>query len=75
MTDSNTLSGETVFSNRSLVLREESSLLVPAPVAAAGEEAAAHVLNFSLATIRNRNTRRAYARQVGNFLRFLEERG
>jgi hypothetical protein len=75
MTDSNTLSGETVFSNRSLVLREESSLLVPAPVAAAGEEAAAHVLNFFLATIRNRNTRRAYARQVGNFLRFLEERG
>ncbi len=62
-------------SENALVLRGESALPVPMLVSAAGEEAARHFLNFFLATIRNRNTRRAYARQVGAFLRLLEERG
>jgi hypothetical protein len=35
---------------------------------AAGEEASQHFLKFFLATIRNRNTRRTYGRQVREFL-------
>jgi site-specific recombinase XerD len=48
---------------------------VPAIVLAAGEEAARHFLNFFLASIRNRNTRRAYARQVGAFCAWCEVHG
>jgi site-specific recombinase XerD len=75
MEDSKNPTGALTNSESALVLRGESSLPVPALVSAAGEEASAHFLNFFLATIRNRNTRRAYGRQVGDFLRFLEERG
>jgi hypothetical protein len=38
MNDKKTLSGETDFSGRALILRGESPLPVPAMVAAAGEE-------------------------------------
>jgi Phage integrase, N-terminal SAM-like domain len=65
--------GELTNSESTLVPRGESALPVPTLVSAAGEEASRHFLNFFLATI-NRNTRRAYGRQVGVFLRFLEER-
>ncbi len=75
MTDPKNLTDQPNFSENALVLRGESVLPVPLLVSAAGEEAARHFLNFFLATIRNRNTRRAYARQVSAFLRFLEERG
>jgi site-specific recombinase XerD len=46
---------------------------VPALIAAAGEDAARHFLNFFIASIRNRNTRRSYARQVRLFLLWCEQ--
>ena len=41
---------------------------LPAPIAAAGERAAYRFLEFFTAQIRDPNTRRAYARNVGDFL-------
>ncbi len=43
-------------------------IALPALVAAAGEEAARAFLRFFVASIRNRHTRRAYARQARDFL-------
>lgn len=48
---------------------------IPALIAAAGEDAARHFLNFFIASIRNRNTRRSYARQVRLFLSWCEQHG
>ena len=48
---------------------------VPALIAAAGEDAARHFLNFFIASIRNRNTRRSYARQVRLFFAWIEHHG
>ena len=45
---------------------------VPALIAAAGEEAARHFLNFFIASIRNRHTRRSYARQVRLFFVWID---
>jgi hypothetical protein len=44
----------------------------PALVAAAGERARARFIEFFTANIRNRNTRRAYAQAVGEFLAWCE---
>jgi len=48
---------------------------LPALVAGAGEHAARRFLEFFTATIRNRNTRLAYAKACGQFLAWCEERG
>lgn len=48
---------------------------VPAIIAGAGERAAWRFLEFFTASIRNRNTRRAYARAVRSFCEWLGERG
>ncbi len=48
---------------------------LPAIVAAAGERAQVRFLEFFAASIRNPHTRRAYARAVGEFLAWCEERG
>jgi site-specific recombinase XerD len=50
-------------------------IAVPAIILAAGEEAGRHFLNFFIATLRNRNTRRAYARQSGAFCAWCAARG
>jgi site-specific recombinase XerD len=50
-------------------------LLVPAVVAGAGEHASKRFVEFFTANIRNPNTRAAYARSVGAFFLWLEERG
>lgn len=47
----------------------------PAPIAAAGERATFHFLEFFTAHIRNPNTRRAYGKALGDFCRWLERRG
>ncbi|MDP4026263.1 hypothetical protein Q8W71_26915 [Methylobacterium sp. NEAU 140] len=52
-----------------------SNLPAPALVAAAGERAAYHFLEFFTAQIRNPNTRRAYVRAVGAFCAWLDARG
>jgi site-specific recombinase XerD len=48
---------------------------LPVLIAAAGERAARRFLEFFLSTIRNHNTRAAYARAVAAFLGWCEERG
>src|SRR3712207_4785438 len=48
---------------------------VPAPVAAAGEQATRRFVEFFTANIRNRNTREAYARAVGDFFRWTDAAG
>jgi site-specific recombinase XerD len=49
--------------------------IVPAIVATAGERAQLRFLEFFAATIRNANTRRAYAHAITNFLAWCEGRG
>src|SRR4051812_19633675 len=50
-------------------------IALPSLVLAAGEEAARTFLEFFIASIRNRHTRRAYARQARDFLQWAGERG
>jgi integrase/recombinase XerD len=52
-----------------------SSLTVPAIIADAGDAAARRFLEFFTATIRNPNTRAAYAQAVAQFLRWCSGRG
>ena len=47
----------------------------PALVTAAGDRATYRFLEFFTAQIRNPNTRRAYVRNVGDFLSWLEQAG
>ena len=61
--------------SRALTPAGSSTVHVPALIAAAGEDAARHFINFFSASIRNRNTRRSYVRQVLLFLAWCEERG
>jgi site-specific recombinase XerD len=49
--------------------------LIPAQVAAAGQNARRRFLEFFTANIRNRNTRAAYTRAVADFFRWCEGRG
>ena len=49
--------------------------VIPALVAAAGDQAAWRYIDFFTANLRNPNTRRAYARACGRFLAWCEERG
>ena len=50
-------------------------LPLPALIAAAGDQAGLRFLEFFAGTIRNPNTRRAYARAVGAFLTWCEDAG
>jgi site-specific recombinase XerD len=52
-----------------------SSSTLPAIVTAAGESAQNRFLEFFAASIRNTHTRRAYARAVGEFLAWCEDKG
>ena len=49
-----------------------SEFPVPAIIAAAGDKASEHFLEFFAATIRNKNTRAAYVQAVTQFLRWCE---
>src|ERR1035441_8468363 len=46
---------------------------VPALIAAAGDKASEHFLEFFAATIRNKNTRAAYMQAVAQFCRWCQE--
>src|SRR5437764_12814152 len=48
---------------------------LPRLIAAAGENASRRFVEFFVATIRNKNTRLAYARAVRDFLEWCEARG
>jgi len=49
--------------------------VVPAAIAAGGEHAVWRFLEFFGATIRNKNTRKAYIRAVTEFFAWLEHHG
>jgi integrase/recombinase XerD len=49
--------------------------VIPAIIADAGERAGKRFIEFFTATIRNKNTRLAYARAVADFLAWCEQRG
>jgi len=61
--------------NKHLVISEPVVLLLPALISGAGESAATRFLEFFTVNIRNPNTRAAYGRAAGAFLRWCEERG
>jgi integrase/recombinase XerD len=52
-----------------------SSVVLPALIARAGQQASGRFLEFFTVTIRNANTRAAYGRAAGDFLRWCEDRG
>ena len=56
-------------------LVREPQAMIPAQVAAAGADATRRFVEFFTATIRNRNTRQAYAQAVAGFFRWCELRG
>lgn len=60
---------------RSVIRPAAPPIVVPALIAAAGEEAARHFINFFIASIRNRHTRRSYARQAELFLSWCQAHG
>jgi site-specific recombinase XerD len=49
--------------------------VLPAMVTAAGEKAAVRFVDFFTSNIRNPNTRKAYAKAVGEFLAFCQQNG
>jgi integrase/recombinase XerD len=55
------------------VIPASASVTLPAIIAAAGEKAGEHFLEFFAATIRNKNTRAAYMQAVAQFCRWCEE--
>ncbi len=55
--------------------RGEERIFVPGTVAAAGAHAQRRFLEFFAATIRNRNTRLAYARAITQFFGWCEASG
>lgn len=61
--------------SRALVPTGSDTTHVPSLIATAGEDAARHFLNFFIASIRNRNTRRSYSRQVRLFFAWIEHHG
>lgn len=61
--------------NEGPIVIRRSSPAVPAIVAAGGPQASRRFLEFFAATIRNGNTREAYARAVRTFFRWCSDRG
>ena len=59
----------------SQLLAIRSGFSLPASIANAGERASYRFLKFFTAQIRNPNTRRAYVRNVGDFLAWLDQAG
>src|SRR4051812_12421013 len=57
------------------VAKVASTIVVPAAIAAAGDQAARRFLEFFAASIRNKNTRMAYYRACCSFFAWLEQRG
>jgi integrase/recombinase XerD len=60
---------------RSLVPVIKPGLTLPAVIVESGERTARRFVEFFTANIRNKNTREAYARAVGAFLTWCDERG
>jgi len=58
-----------------LVVVSGSDTVLPAPIAAAGDQAARRFIEFFTANIRNPNTRTAYLRAVSDFFGWTERVG
>src|ERR1039457_5805244 len=58
-----------------LLPKNAAAVVLPALIAGAGERAALRFLEFFTVNIRNKNTRAAYARAAGAFLRWCEGQG
>jgi len=61
--------------NKLTVIRDSPAPIIPALVAGAGERAALRFLEFFTVNIRNKNTRKAYARAAASFLCWCEAKG
>ena len=61
--------------SREIVVSNTAGAELPALIAGAGKSAALRFLEFFTVNIRNRNTRAAYARAAGDFLRWCERQG
>lgn len=66
---------ELVKTDQGTITGTGSGPILPAIVAQAGEKASRRFIEFFTATIRNGNTRRAYARAVADFLEWCEFHG
>ncbi len=66
------MQSEIVKSSKGSVSAGNGGPLLPAIIAQAGDHAARRFIEFFTATIRNGNTRRAYAKAVGDFLAWCE---
>ena len=64
-----------IIEPRALTPLPDTTDLVPALIAAAGEQAGWRYAEFFTANIRNPHTRRAYARACGRFFAWCEDRG
>ncbi len=58
-----------------LITHESPSFVLPALIAGAGKQASLRFLEFFTVNIRNKNTRKAYARAAAAFLRWCEGQG
>ncbi len=67
-----TLTTEPAVISPAAALTTTGGPILPAIIADAGEQAARRFIEFFTATIRNGNTRRAYARAVGDFLAWCQ---
>jgi integrase/recombinase XerD len=66
---------ELAKATKGIITGTSSGPILPAIIADAGEQAARRFIEFFTATIRNANTRRAYAKAVGDFLAWCEGHG
>jgi len=64
---------EIVKTSTGSITGTNSGPILPAIIAHAGDHAARRFIEFFTATIRNRNTRRAYGRAVADFLAWCEQ--
>jgi integrase/recombinase XerD len=69
------MAAELVVRESSEVARPGARAMLPALIADAGERAGKRFVEFFTATIRNANTRKAYARAVASFFQWCEVRG
>ncbi|MBV8969447.1 MAG: site-specific integrase [Verrucomicrobia bacterium] len=63
------------MSKQAIVLHRQETLIAPALVAKLGSEATKRFYEFFTFPIRNKNTREAYYRAIGQFLEFFQTKG
>jgi integrase/recombinase XerD len=73
VTDGNAISGTGLMTTRARSLTSETRVVLPRLIADAGEQASRRFIEFFVANIRNRNTRFAYAKAVGDFAAWCDE--